>query len=109
MVTSRRPAKHYLFNELAISREREQPLKSKWGSQGSIQNWEPIADRGHENSLLHTGDLVVASMWSLWQGSVYSGEVPQAILAERLSLKSPTFLGCASTSQLESGLPHSRV
>lgn len=58
-----------------------------------------MADRGQENPLLSTGDRVVASMRSLWQGSVYSGEVPQAILAERLSLKSPTFLGCDSTSQ----------
>lgn len=59
MATQRGPAKHNLFNELAISGERVCPLKIKWGSQGSIRDREPIADRGHENPLLPTGDHAV--------------------------------------------------
>lgn len=45
------------------------------------------ADRGHKNLLLSIGDGVVAvdsRMWSLWQGSLYRGEVPQVILAVTL-------------------------
>lgn len=55
----------------------------------------------------NTGDGIVAHRL---QGSLYSAEVPEAILAEGLFLKSSTILGCRDSSPqdllvIREGLP----